>query len=293
MPTTLAAEQITAKQLIKSVKETYKKLDAFSADGTVLSEFGGEKPFKMESPFKIILRKPNTYLITWEDFHPYFQTSYGNSAIWNDGDGAYSYSSVTNTWNKSRSDSSSFATSAGVSATLSSDIPKLFYAMDDVALSSFSIDTLRNRKIMESVKIDGTDCFVLTGDAIVSKEIKIWIDKKTYLIRKVYASHEPSKDYKPETMFPSFTREEAKEILEEEGVNVTDEAITKLIKDNEEFKKEFIDLTSKHSSKNAGGGRTIFYKNINIKFSSDKNDFSFKIPHDSKEEAPFDFLTDK
>lgn len=134
------AEEPSPEFLIRQVINTYRSLETYRVTGhtdTELTQFNqGGKVSHLTHRYSILLKKPNGYLITWEDDFPPFQKAM-HGAAWNTGTQAYVYSQTTQGYMKIPTDSVNLQAQAGVSTGSTSIIPELFLPFSQKRICEF------------------------------------------------------------------------------------------------------------------------------------------------------------
>ena len=158
------ADEPTPEFLIKQVINTYRSLETYRVSGhtdTELTQFNhGGKVSHRTHRFTLLLKKPNGYLITWEDDFPPFKTAL-HGAAWNAGSQAYVYSQTAKGYMKIPTDLMNLQSQAGVSSGSTSVIPELFFVFfpeKDLRISRLNDPVVKGRE-----EIAGEQCYVLEG----------------------------------------------------------------------------------------------------------------------------------
>ncbi len=228
------AEEPTPEILIKQVINTYRSLETYRVSGhtdTELTQFNqGGKVSNRTHRFTILLKKPNGYLITWEDDFPPFKTAL-QGAAWNAGSQAYVYSQITKGYMKIPKDDVNLYSQAGVSTGSTTTIPELFFAFfpeKDLRLSKLNDPVVKGRE-----EIAGEQCYVLEGrdkNAVFT----YWISVHNFYIRQyTFHTHNPNGQERD----LELTEEEAIEVLQSRGVEPTRERIESTMRMAEMAKK--------------------------------------------------------
>lgn len=136
-------------------------------------------------------------------------------AVWSDGDQPYLYMGAMRAYSKINGDDIALASATGISGGAASTIPSLFLKQQ----SPFS--RLKDPKIEAAEKVEGEDCYVISGTSLISKKETWWISKSKHLIVKYSRSLAP-----PEggMKMPEFTDEQLEASIKSMGMKVTEES---------------------------------------------------------------------
>jgi hypothetical protein len=184
------AQTTDAGGILNNVLAKYKSMKTYSSNGTIVSDMdsGGTK-LRTTTTFSIKLKKPNLYLITWNQTGAMPQGMAQTGAVWSDGTQPYLYMGMMNAYSKIGDDESALGAATGISGGAAITIPSLFLpAFTDKA---FTLSRLKNPVIEKMETIGGEDCYVLSGSSNVSKKETYWISKSSSLILKYERSFEP------------------------------------------------------------------------------------------------------
>ncbi len=134
----------------------------------------------------------------------------------------------------------------------------------------------RNLKLEPSAKLDGEDCYVVSGKHLEAEQVKLWISKQDYLIRQRISSSGSAADVAAEAQ--QMTDEQLEQALEEMGFPSTPEERAKT---REHFKK---DAEAMERMKMSGRSDEEHYTGISSP-ELKPSDFEFKPPDDKLPEA--------
>jgi len=214
------ADDITPSEILELAEAAYKSMDTYKAEGTVTSDIdtGGMK-VNAETSFSMVLKKPNLYLITWAQTNSAMPSMSQSGAVWSDGDQPYLYMGRMNTYSKMGSDDAALGGAAGMSGGAVVTVPSLFLSTFDEQPGPFA--RLIEPQIEKTEKIEGEDCYVVSGSSSISKEESFWISKKSFVIKKHHRSLEA-----PEggMAIPEMTDEQLDAAVRAMGQEVTEES---------------------------------------------------------------------
>lgn len=214
------AQDTDPNEVFDKVVSTYKSMQTYKAQGTILSEidFGGMKR-NTETSFSILLKKPNLYLISWTQKNMPMPGMAQSGAVWSDGTQPYLYMGMMNAYSTMSSDDLALGAATGISGGAAFTIPSLFLSAFKEQPAPFS--RLTDPKIEKTEKVGEEDCYVISGASTISKMETFWISKSRYVIMKYSRSLEPPDGGLP---MPQMTDEELEEAIKGMGQEVTQES---------------------------------------------------------------------
>jgi antitoxin component YwqK of YwqJK toxin-antitoxin module len=244
---------MTFKEIFKKAKTVYKSLATYKAKGTVITTWdSGKEQNLFHTHFNLVLKKPNLYLISWTQQTPWRSDS---GAVWDDGSHPYLYMEYSEAYQQMSNDELALAGATGISEGSAYTIPSIFLT---VFKHDFAImDKLINPKIEGEQKINGENCYVISGTSKYSDSERLWISKSRFIIVKYSQSFDLAK-----------------------GIKLTDKEIERIIKhmgkkSAEDFKKQIREDLNK--SQQIQGVSTQIYNDISFPELNTK-DFKFKLP---------------
>ena len=263
----VGAETPTPEFLIKQVLNTYQSLATYRVIGKSITEGtkfdrGGEI-YTMTMRFSLTLKKPNLYLITWEEDHPpYFFNMKG--AAWNAGSQPYLYEESLKGYMKVPTDIVALRTVANVSKGATYLIPELFFQFYNP--NNTRLEGLEEPRITGIEEVQGERCFVLTG-GYDDLAVTYWISVERYLIRQYLQVQDLGKGTEP---IEKMTDKEAEKSLRALGVEPTE------VRKREE--KDAFELISKIKNKHHTRiVATHYFSDISLP-SLTAEDFVFAVP---------------
>jgi uncharacterized protein YneF (UPF0154 family) len=186
-------------------------------------QFG--KPQKASSTFSLRLSKPDFYLIEWRQKVNSQGTEDG--AVWSAGEGNFLWVSRDGKPKKQKDRNTALAMAAGDSFEVAGTIPSIFY---DEGANVLRV--LGTPAMMADEKIDGDDCYVISG-TLGNRKTLLWISRKTFLIRQI----RDILGQKPDNRSPAISDDMIKEMLKLRGQKPTAEAISRMKKDMQSASK--------------------------------------------------------
>src|ERR1041385_3528253 len=131
-------------------------MDTYSAEGKIVSDIdnAGVK-LNTETTFSIKLKKPNLYLIVWDQRVPMTFNLPQSGAVWNNGTGPYLYMGGKRAYSKMGSDEIALGAATGISGGAAFTIPSLFLSVFKEQRDPFA--RLVDPKLTGSEQIDGED----------------------------------------------------------------------------------------------------------------------------------------
>jgi outer membrane lipoprotein-sorting protein len=126
--------------------------------------------------------------------------------VWRKGKDVQTWWSVDSALDKPGSLDSAVAQIAGVSAGSAHTIPTLLLPND---ITGRRLTDIIEAKRAKDAKLGKVDCFRIDGDFVAGTPMTIWIDKKTFLVRRIDSQHKLDKIRAEETTTydPVFDKE--------------------------------------------------------------------------------------
>jgi Predicted periplasmic protein (DUF2092) len=219
------AEDTDPAKILEKVSATYKSMQTYKAQGTVLMDMDmdGTK-VSMKTSFSIALKKPNQYLVSWTQENkamPGMPAQTG--AVWSGGTQPYLYMGMMNAYSKIEGDATALGAATGISGGAAFTIPSLFLSAFEEQPAAFS--RLVEPKLEGAEKIGDRDCYVISGPSAVSKRETLWISKEGHLLVKSSRSLEPPEEG---VVIPEMTDEDLAEAIKAMGQEVTEESKQKM-----------------------------------------------------------------
>jgi hypothetical protein len=257
-----------AARIFRQAQAKYIAMDSFCCTGETVSEIttsGAEpikspgakmekkkalreslqfgKPQKATSTFSLRLSKPDFYLIEWrQKVNP---QSTEDGAVWSAGEGNFLWTSRDGKPRKQKDRNTALAMAAGDSFDVAATIPYIFY---DEGANVLRV--LGTPAMMSDEKIDGDDCYVISG-TLGNRKTLLWISMKTFLIRQI----RDILGQRPDNRLPAISDDMIKEMLKLRGQKPTAQAISRM-------KKEM--QSASNISAGMKGTTTQTYRNIVI-----------------------------
>jgi hypothetical protein len=250
------------KVILKKVKALYQTLETYKTQGTIVADMGS---IKTSTEFNILLKKPNSYLISWVQNTPMGTGGMTQSgAVWNDGTQPYLFMGIENSYSKMKSDEFNLGAATGISGGAASTMPSVFLSVFKKPMSI--LDRMVNPALQGIEKVGNEDCYVISGGSSVSKNETVWISRSKYLIRKYSRSFDASSGAK----VPELTDEQLDTTIKNMGLADTPEARQNL-KDQMKMAKNLFKDSKMH------GSFTETYDDISSP-ELKKEDFKFQLP---------------
>jgi hypothetical protein len=260
------AQETNPKVILEKVSAAYKGLDTYQAEGKAISAIDtGLVKMNLETSFSMELKKPNLYLITWNQTNSAAPAMSQSGAVWSDGTQPYLYMGVMKAYSKMPNDEMALGGATGISGGAAFTIPSLFLGAFPSQQATFA--RLSAPKLAADEQVDGEDCYVITAGSAISKQETFWISKKSFLIKKCSRSLEP-----PEGGVKSrqMTDEELEAAIKGLGQDVTEERKVAL-------RKKMKEVQSVVQATNLKGTMTELHTNIDTP-KLVKTDFAFVLP---------------
>ena len=220
LSTVSCAEETDPQVIFEKVVAAYKALDTYVAEGKTISDIDSvQGKMNVETSFSMKLKKPNLYLITWNQTSSMMPTISQSGAVWSDGSQPYLYMGALKAYSKMTNDEVALGGGTGISGGAAFTIPSVFLDVFPSQLALFS--RLVAPKLMSDEQVDGEDCYVIDASSAISKKETFWITKASFLIKKCSRSLEP-----PEggVKTPQMTDEQLEAAIKGLGQEVTKSA---------------------------------------------------------------------
>ena len=211
----LTADEITASAVLQKSADKYKALESYSDEGTIVSAMdSGAMKINIETKFSIKLKKPNLYLISWNQ-----KACQGEQAgtVWNNGSQPYLYMGIAKSYSKMQNDEMAIAAATGISGGAAHTIPSLF--LETFRNGSDYFSQLSNTKLEKSEKINGEDCYVISSGTLSdSLKVTLWISKNTFFVLQQLLVVAPAN-----IKMPEMSDAELENAIKASGEKVTEE----------------------------------------------------------------------
>jgi hypothetical protein len=176
---------LTAEEILQKVGDTYKALTDYAAKGQTVAEIDmsaimAGRRMNTKTASSMQLGRTNFYRLEWETTIP-GQNQPIKGVAWCSGKGHYSgYGPYPPNKVKTRELAMQ---PAAASFVLSAGIAELFFSTSNSLAEDVQNFSKTNGPGLES-KINGQDCYVLTGEAS-HQDFVVWVSKKTFLISQI------------------------------------------------------------------------------------------------------------
>ena len=233
----------TSSEVVERARATYRSLENYSDTGvvTVKYEVNGTQNPGVRVEFKIKLKKPGQYSISWVQ-------SGGNMldqtfSLWRLGERPHLAIGDEVQWFEG-DEQATFAT-AGISYGIAQVVPGLFFDRESAELNIFR-DSILVADLPLSEVIDGEKCFEIVVQSATFGRVSVYIREKDYLVRRVVRTIDNRSNI--EVVEPSD--EELKEALREAGLEINQSNLSKLRsilkKDEAEMSIQTMVITEDH-----------------------------------------------
>jgi len=210
-----------AGAILKKVAETYKSMPTYQSHGTATTEMEiNGQPMKDTAAFTMVLAKPDRYRITWTKSNSLVPMMEQSGAVWHGGAGRNLFMGIgpTNVCIKQKDDLMALASATGASGGVAMSIPSLFF--QELKWEHNLASSLKGPKLDGTEKVNGVECYVISGSSSASKKETLWIAKDGHVVVKHCRSLEPPEG---KLEMPEATDEQLEEALKRMGREVTDE----------------------------------------------------------------------
>jgi outer membrane lipoprotein-sorting protein len=178
-----AEEPLSPKQIIESMAKTYAGCKSYSDTGTVKASFSGSSGnFTIERNFTTAFARPDRFRFDCRERN----TSSGNKEsryiVWGKGREAQLWKDSPPGAKKMDSLSTALAQTSGASGGSANTIPALL--LPD-RVGGFRLTNLSDLKRIDDAACNGSICFRLLGRFSAESSMTIWIDNRTFLLRRI------------------------------------------------------------------------------------------------------------
>jgi len=197
---TRSSDSLTAEQIVELATQVYARCDSYRDSGNAATKYtSDEREWTAEKPFETVFVRPSRIRFEFKDMSA--SDPPPSYIIWADGNDVRTWSDVQPGVNKPPTLREAFAGAAGVSQGTSHRVPSML--LPDPSAPKSALEMSYARRI-ENGEVDGFECFRIRGQsirtprtlglgdtAVVLRENSstIWIDKQSYLVRRVDESN--------------------------------------------------------------------------------------------------------
>ncbi len=208
--------QLTAKNILDKMAKVYAECKTYKDHGVVKTVFIDDETRIVEKPFETCFVRPFDFRFEYSEkgLRPPCYIVWNNKTEtkkW--------FYADKNKIKKEVSLSMAIAGATGVSGGSAHTIPNLL--IDEIR--GYGLKTLKKTKLLEEKRFDNSECYRIQGycgpvrlkNGVTSKPLVVWIDKKTFLVRRIDEATEFPR-FKTTTMttyYPTINQPIAKEKL--------------------------------------------------------------------------------
>ncbi len=199
-PTSRGSDLLTAEQIVELATHVYARCDSYRDSGVAATTYTSDgRQWTADKPFETVFVRPSRIRFEYRDL------SAGDPPpsyiIWADGNDVRTWSDVQPGVNRPATVSRAIAAAAGVSQGTSHRIPSMLRPDPSAPKSALELSYARR---IENGEVDGFECFRIRGQSIMTPRTMgsgdtavvllensstIWIDKQSYLVRRVDESN--------------------------------------------------------------------------------------------------------
>lgn len=238
-------ETIDIPAVLENVKAAYLSLNALDIRGTQFLRTTetvpeGKLEATISTAFEMKLEKPNLFKIAWTKTLSDGKNEKG--AVWSLGREAYVYIGSLKSYFKADTDTALYS-AYGIKKGFSRHIPFIFFYGASVG------DSLRDFNFEGSQPVGGDPCYVLSARSLAYEDVKLWVSKKEYLIRKAQYNFDKTRAQYYEKLFGGVIKED--QLIKSMGLDATKEGAAVL--------KKMMNYTKSSLSKFDSGQVTEIY----------------------------------
>jgi outer membrane lipoprotein-sorting protein len=179
-----APEELTARQILERVARTYSECRSYRDSGVVETIFiRTDRKRTVKKPFSTAFVRPDRFRFEYSEDQCEEQDKY---IIWQDGDEVLTWWDIRPGIEEPPSLGMAIAGATGVSSGSANTIPALLLPKE---ICGYAVVDLAGAKRIDDATCEKDECFRIEGDWFGSPTT-IWIDKATYLIRRIDSSHQ-------------------------------------------------------------------------------------------------------
>lgn len=214
----------TPVEILEQAKTAYAGLTSYQSEGTITADVETQAvKINTVTQFKIQVKKPNQYLVTWSQKSSPLQAQPQVGAVWSDGTQPYFFMGALKAYSKMDQDIMALSAATGISGGAAHTIPSLL--LEAFMGQPTVLDRLQEPRLTGKVNVDGEECWVLTGPSMVSSKEVLWISTKDHLLRKYERSLTPPAQ---DTVPPEISDEQLKKAMESLGQEMTEDSVEKM-----------------------------------------------------------------
>ncbi len=168
-------DKLSAKQIVDRMVREYAQCKSYRDSGVVKTVFiRSDRKHTVEKPFTTVFVRPGGFRFEYKDEERRY-------IVWRKGNDVQTWWDVTPGIKNPESLGLALAAATGVSSGSAHTVPALLIP-DEVGGRRLTDITEAQR--IEDAKFDKVDCFRIQGQSVGSP-MTIWVDKKTFLVRKI------------------------------------------------------------------------------------------------------------
>ncbi|NQU43315.1 DUF2092 domain-containing protein [bacterium] len=217
-----SGQKESAQEILNRVVANYQSMETFQSEGTINVDMKmNGKAVKVSTSFSMRLKKPNMYLISWEQKNEAMEalgvSMKNNGFVWSDGSQPFLYMGIRGFYTKMDSDAMALGAATGISGGAANTVPALFFPFEGFPSG---LGRVKNPKVVKTEKIDGEECHVIEGDSEIYRGETFWVSKSRNVILKYSHTMEISGQVQGAA---KMTDDQIEESLKAMGEEVTEE----------------------------------------------------------------------
>jgi outer membrane lipoprotein-sorting protein len=181
-----ASTQLPARQIIDKMAHAYSSCKSYYDEGVVKAVFfRNRRRWTEELHFTTAFVRPGRFRFE-------FTRGFGKEGIWNryivwrDGKSVRTWWSIEPEIENPGSLSMELAGATGISRGSANKMPRLLLPDE---IGGWSLTNLMEPELLEDEIVNGVPCFRIHGKDNLDDTNKLWIEKKSYLVRKIATQH--------------------------------------------------------------------------------------------------------
>ncbi|MHC4540369.1 MAG: redoxin family protein [Planctomycetota bacterium] len=172
------------RELLDKMVHAYSSCKSYKDEGVVATVFfrdGGKRTTKR--PFTTAFVRPDRFRFEFQRRRR--EKEWNRYIVWRDGDSVRTWWPVRPGIEDKESLARAIAGATGVSGSSAHTIPRLLLPND---VTGGSLATLRDLELLDDEDVDGVLCFKIQGKYAGDRMRTLWVDKSSFLVRKIFGS---------------------------------------------------------------------------------------------------------
>ena len=182
--------ELSGEEILKRMVSAYSECKSYKDEGEVTIVFRGkDQTFTDHRPFTMLFVRPKLFRFEFKSRSGAGFGPWQRHVVWADGDKIRSWWTITPQVEEFKSIESALAGPTGVSGGSATTIPRLL--MPGMKYES-GLKRLRDAKLLGEENVNDADCYKIEATPLGEGGSRktLWIDKQTFLVRKIFETSE-------------------------------------------------------------------------------------------------------